>query len=64
MNDRSQPLLSMDQLPTAHVLIAKEEAFLATLDEKHRRLHALAVQWLQTSYRLEWSHMYNNKPKK
>ena len=48
----------MDQLAKTHVLTKEEKEFLKKLDPKHQELHKLAVQWLQTSYRPEWSHMY------
>ena len=51
----------MDKLPTTHVLTKEEIEFLKKLDPKLKELHAIAVQWLQTSYRPEWSHMYKNK---
>jgi hypothetical protein len=51
----------MDRLPTTHSMTKDENAFLKTLDAKHLELHKLAVQWLQTSYRPEWSHMWKSK---
>jgi hypothetical protein len=54
---------SMDKLPTTHVLTKEEKTFIATLDQKHKDLHETAVQWLQTSYRPEWSHMWKAKDK-
>lgn len=53
----------MDHLPTTHVLTKDEQSFVKSLDEKHQTLHALAVEWLQTSYRPEWSHMWADKAK-
>ena len=52
----------MDQLPVTHSLTKAEQEFLAKADQKTIELHDLAVKWLQTSYRLEWSHMF--KPAK
>ena len=51
-------LESMEQLPVSHSLTKEEQAFLEKADQKMIELHDLAVKWLQTSYRLEWSHMY------
>ena len=48
----------MDQLPKTHVLTKEEIEFLKKLDPKHKALHTLAIEWLQTSYRPEWSHMF------
>lgn len=53
----------MDELPKTHTLTKEEEAFVETLDEKHKNLHRLAIQWLETSYRPEWSHMFTNQSK-
>jgi hypothetical protein len=53
------PIESMDQLPVTHSLTKAEQEFLAKADQKTIELHDLAVKWLQTSYRLEWSHMFN-----
>jgi hypothetical protein len=51
----------MDKLPKSHELTKEEQQFLKKLDPKLRDLHMLAVKWLQTSYRLEWSYMYKAK---
>jgi hypothetical protein len=56
--------ISMDQLPTTHVLTKEEKAFIEKLDTKGQELHELAVKWLQTSYRPEWSHMWPKSSKK
>ena len=48
----------MDELPKTHVLTQGEAEFVKALDPRHQELHALAIQWLQTSYRPEWSHMF------
>jgi hypothetical protein len=53
----------MDKLPTTHVLTKEEKSYIASLDEKHQSLHDLAIKWLQTSYRPEWSHMWKAKDK-
>ena len=53
----------MDQLPTTHTLTKEEVAFVKSLDEKHRDLHSLAVELLQTSYKPEWCYMWAEKPK-
>jgi hypothetical protein len=50
--------MDLQSLPTTHVLTKEEEKFVEKLDQKSKELHALAIQWLQTSYRPEWSHMY------
>ena len=50
----------MDALPKTHVLTVEEKAFVDGLDQKHKELHAVAVEWLQTSYRPEWSHMWTD----
>ena len=50
----------MDRLPITHILTKEEETFVIKLDTKHQELHKLAVQWLQTSYRPEWSYMYHS----
>jgi hypothetical protein len=53
----------MDKLPTTHVLTKEEQAFVKSLDEKGRELHKLAIEWLQTSYKPEWSYMWAEKSK-
>jgi len=53
----------MDQLPTTHTLTKEEQTFVKSLDERGKALHLLAVEWLQTSYRQEWSHMWAEKAK-
>ena len=53
----------MDKLPTTHTPTKNEETFLMTLGSKDLELHKLAVQFLQTSYRPEWSHMYRKAQK-
>jgi len=53
----------MDKLPTTHTPTKNEEKFLMTLGPKDLELHKLAVQFLQTSYRPEWSHMYRKAQK-
>ena len=55
--------ISMDALPKTHELTKDETAFVKQLDSKHQELHKLAVEWLQTSYRPEWSHMWKKKDK-
>lgn len=54
----------MDQLPKTHVLTGAEQKFVDSLDEKHKELHKIAIEWLQTSYRPEWSHMFIKKATK
>jgi len=49
---------SIDSLPKTHELTKDEKEFVKTLDKKHQELHKLAIEWLQTSYRPEWSHMF------
>jgi hypothetical protein len=51
----------MDSLPKTHNLTREEKEFIKSLDAKHQELHNLAIQWLETSYRPEWSHMYKEK---
>ena len=51
----------MDQLPKTHVLTEAEQKFVDSLDEKHKELHKIAIECLQTSYRPEWSHMFVKK---
>jgi hypothetical protein len=51
----------MDALPKTHELTKEEQTFIASLDEKHQDLHKLAVEWLQTSYRPEWSHIWKKR---
>jgi hypothetical protein len=53
----------MDHLPTTHVLTKEEQAFVKSLDEKGKALHLLAVEWLQTSYKPEWSYMWSEMAK-
>jgi hypothetical protein len=48
----------MSNLPKTHELTKEEKEFVKNLDEKHQDLHKLAIEWLETSYRPEWSHMY------
>jgi hypothetical protein len=52
---------TLNSLPKTHELTKVEKEFVKTLDKKHLELHDLAVELLQTSYRPEWSHMYNDK---
>lgn len=52
---------TMDSLPKTHTLTKEEQAFVKKLDPKHQALHQLAVEWLQTSYRPEWAHMFKDK---
>ena len=52
---------NMSSLPNTHILTMDEKEFVKKLDPKHQELHKLAVEWLQTSYRPEWSHMYKEK---
>jgi hypothetical protein len=52
---------NMSSLPNTHILTKDEKEFVKKLDPKHQELHKLAVEWLQTSYRPEWSHMYKEK---
>lgn len=53
----------MDELPKKHELTQEEIKFVEALDEKHKNLHLLAIQWLETSYRPEWSHMFTKGTK-
>jgi hypothetical protein len=53
----------MDALPKTHELTKEEEVFIEKLDDKHKELHTLAIKWLETSYRPEWSHMFQNDSK-
>ena len=55
--------MDLQSLPTTHVLTKEEQEFVAKLDQKSKELHAIAVQWLQTSYRPEWSHMWTKGQK-
>ena len=48
-------------LPKTHELTKEEKAFVKSLDAKGQELHKLAIQWLETSYRPEWSHMWQKK---
>jgi hypothetical protein len=48
----------MSNLPKTHELTKEEKDFVKKLDTQHRDLHNLAIEWLQTSYRPEWSHMF------
>ena len=48
----------LSNLPKTHDLTKEEKEFVKNLDTKHKDLHNLAIQWLETSYRPEWSHMY------
>ena len=54
--DKVTPNIS--SLPKTHELTKEEKDFVKKLDPKHQELHKLAIEWLQTSYRPEWSHMY------
>jgi hypothetical protein len=58
MNTNKCIKIYMDKLPNTHELTRDEQEFVKKLDSKHQQLHLLAIQWLQTSYRPEWSHMY------
>lgn len=55
------PKASMNALPKTHELTKEEKEFVKKLDPQHKELHSLAIQWLETSYRPEWSHMYKDK---
>jgi len=48
----------ISNLPKTHDLTKEEKEFVKKLDHRHKELHALAIQWLETSYRPEWSHMF------
>jgi len=54
------PKANMNALPKTHELTKDEKEFVKKLDPKHQDLHKLAIQWLETSYRPEWSHMYKS----
>jgi hypothetical protein len=54
--DKVTPNIS--SLPKTHDLTKEEKEFVKKLDSKHQELHKLAIEWLQTSYRPEWSHMF------
>ena len=64
MFDVGRTTSRMDQLPKTHVLTDVEQKFVDSLDEKHKELHKIAIEWLQTSYRPEWSHMFVRKTAK
>ena len=49
---------TINSLPKTHELTSEEKDFVKKLDPQHKELHNLAIQWLETSYRPEWSHMY------
>ena len=49
---------TLNSLPKTHDLTKEEKEFVKKLDPKHKDLHNLAIQWLETSYRPEWSHMF------
>ena len=49
---------NISNLPKTHELTKDEKDFVKKLDPQHQELHKLAIEWLQTSYRPEWSHMY------
>ena len=49
---------TLNALPKTHDLTKEEKEFVKKLDPKHQELHNLAIEWLQTSYRPEWSHMF------
>jgi hypothetical protein len=50
----------ISNLPKTHDLTKEEKEFVKKLDHQHKELHALAIQWLETSYRPEWSHMFKD----
>jgi hypothetical protein len=52
---------SINSLPKTHDLTKEEKEFVKKLDPKHQELHKLAIQWLETSYRPEWSHMFKEQ---
>ena len=52
---------TLKSLPKTHELTKEEKEFVKKLDPQHKELHNLAIEWLQTSYRPEWSHMYKDK---
>jgi len=54
---------SVITLPQTHVLTDAEIAFVNSLDAQHKELHKLAIEWLETSYRPEWSHMWKKSSK-
>jgi hypothetical protein len=51
---------TISSLPKTHDLTKEEKEFVKGLDPKGQQLHKLAIQWLETSYRPEWSHMYKD----
>ena len=53
----------MDELPKTHELTQGEVVFVKNLEPKLQDLHVLAIEWLQTSYRPEWSHMFTKATK-
>lgn len=59
MNVLAKP--DMNVLPKTHELTNDEKEFVKKLDPQHHELHKLAIEWLETSYRPEWSHMYKDK---
>jgi hypothetical protein len=49
---------TLKSLPKTHELTKEERDFVKKLDPQHQELHKLAIEWLETSYRPEWSHMF------
>jgi hypothetical protein len=48
----------MDKLPKKHVLTAEEKKVYDSLPAREKALVDLAFEKLETSFRLEWSHMW------
>jgi hypothetical protein len=53
--------VNISSLPKTHELTKEEKEFVKKLDTNHKELHKLAIEYLQTSYRPEWSHMFKDK---
>jgi hypothetical protein len=51
------PEPNITQLPP-HVLNEREEAFVAKMTPKERRLHEIATKMLGSSYFVEWTHAF------
>ena len=53
----------MDKLPKKHIMTAEEKKIYDALPAREKALVDLAFEKLETSFRLEWSHMWKEATK-
>ena len=54
---------TMDKLPKKHTMTAEEKKVYDALPAQEKALVDLAFEKLETSFRLEWSHMWKDVQK-